>query len=160
MRKFGRFLILASIAIMAAACGSIKDIAVTSCKLASISPNGLKSVDAVLDIGIHNPTIAFTLSDVTGKVHDEDNVVVTFGGGPISIDKKSDNVYQLPCSATIGSEVSLFRILNLLKNKDFEHYKIDIEGDVILSGKVKKHLRIKDIPVTTLMEKAGIGTKL
>ena len=52
----------------------IKDIKVTSCGVESYSLKGLRSIDAVLAIGIDNPAMAFTVTDLSGilKYNGED----------------------------------------------------------------------------------------
>ena len=44
----------------------IKDIKVTSCGVENYSLKGLRSLDAVLAIGIDNPAMAFTVTGLSG----------------------------------------------------------------------------------------------
>ena len=81
-----RVLALAAVLALSFSCASYKDISVTSCEVASLSPNGLRAVDAVLSVGVHNPTVAFTLSDIAGTVRQGEDVIATFEGGPVSVE--------------------------------------------------------------------------
>ena len=74
-------------------------------------------------------------------------------GEPVTVEKKSDQVYKLPCSVTLDESLSLFQILTLLKNMDFEGCVVDLSALVTLSNGLKKTLEYKDIPVKDLMEK-------
>lgn len=153
------FIVLAAL-IAAVACGNVKDIAVSSCDVVSITPNGLKSVDVVLALGIHNPTVAFTLSDVEGVVYNDSHELATFGGGPLSVAKKSDDVYELACTASLTDQLSLFEVLNLVRSRNFDGYKIDVSGNVTLANGLKKTLRFKELEITDLMDKAGLSKYL
>lgn len=162
MQNFKKTLLVRSLAVLAAlfaivACGSVKDIAVTSCDIVSIAPNGLKSVDVVLALGIHNPTIAFSLSDVEGVLYNDTHELATFGGGPLDVAKKSDDVHELSCYASLTDQVSLFEVLNLVRTRDFNGYKIDVSGVVTLANGIKKTLRFKEMDVNELMEHAGFS---
>ena len=62
------FIVLA--AVLLAGCGRLKDIAVTSCALDSLTPRGFRGLDAELLVGINNPALesgvskAFTLKKI------------------------------------------------------------------------------------------------
>ena len=58
---FGILIVSLACAILSGCSGlsKVKDIKVTSCGLESYSLKGLRSIDAVLAVGIDNPTFAF-----------------------------------------------------------------------------------------------------
>ena len=152
-QRFVRLVTLVACVILAAACNKFKEIDVTSCEVMSLTPKGFRSVDAVLGVGVYNPTVSFTLSDVTGNIRKDDLVIATFSGGPITIDKKSEKVYELPCTLMLEEGLSLFQVLTLIKTMDFEGYVIDASGVVSLSNGLKKNLQFKEIPVNSLLDK-------
>ena len=152
-----RLLVLLAILVLTAGCNKYKEIAVTSFQVESFSPKGLRAVDAVVSVGVHNPTVAFTLSDLKGTVREGDKVLATMEGGPVSVAKKSDQVYHLPCSVTLGESLSLFQVLTLLKNMDFDGCVVDVSALVTLSNGLKKTLVYNDIPVRDLLDKSRIG---
>ena len=78
-------------------------------------------------------------------------------GAPVTVEKKSDLVYELPCSVTLDENLSLFQVLSLLKNMDFEGCVVDLSALVTLKNGLKKKLEYNDIPVKDLM-KNGAGT--
>ena len=148
-----RLLALLAVAVLSAACYNFKDIEITSCELASLEPKGFRAVDAVLQVGVNNPTVSITLSDVTGAIRNGDLVVATFGGGPVTIDRKSEKVYELPCTVKLEEGLSLFQVLTLIKTMDFDGYVCDVTGTVALKNGLKKKLEFKDIPINSLMDK-------
>lgn len=151
-----RLLILLAIVALAAGCNKIREINVTSFQVESFSPNGLRSVDAVVAIGVHNPTVAFTISDLKGTVRKGDGVLAVLDGGPVAVEKKSDRVYRVPCSVTLGESLSFFQVLSLLKNMDLDGCVVDVSALVSLSNGLKKTLEYKDIPVRDLLEKSRV----
>ena len=62
-------LITAIISLLATSCGKIHEIGVNSYDIVSITPSGLRSIDAVIAVGIHNPTFAFKVTDICGTVY-------------------------------------------------------------------------------------------
>ena len=75
-------LLVTSIVTALPGCGSlakVKEIKVTSCGVESYSMKGLRSLDAVLAIGIDNPAMEFTVNELDGilKYHGEDSSRLT-----------------------------------------------------------------------------------
>ena len=66
--RLARLLVLAVTLLAAASCARFQDIKVNSCSLGSVSLRGFTAADAVLDMEIDNPTMAFTISDIDGAV--------------------------------------------------------------------------------------------
>lgn len=155
-----RLLVLLTLLVLAAGCNKFNEIAVTSFQVESFSPNGLRAVDAIVSVGVHNPTVSFTISDLKGTVRKEDTVLATLEGGPVTVAKKSDQVYQLPCSVTLDDHLSLFQVLNLLRNMDFDGCVVDVSALVTLSNGLKKTLVYNDIPVRDLVEKGRLSGSL
>ena len=148
-----RLAALLALLLLSVGCANkFKDIEVTSCEISSLSPKGFRAVDGVLSVGIDNPASSFTVSGISGCVRKDDLVIATFTGGPCTVEKKCEQVYDLPCTLTLEEGLSLFQALSLIKNKDLEGYVIDISGVVSLSGGLKKKLEYTDIPITSLME--------
>ena len=148
-----RLMTALAILILAAGCNKFKEIEITSFEVESFSPNGMRAVDAVALVGVHNPTVGFTISDLQGTVRNGDEIIAHLTGAPVTVEKKSDLVYELPCSVTLDESLSLFQVLSLLKNMDFDGCVVDLSALVTLSSGLKKTLVYNDIPVKDLVEK-------
>ena len=155
-----RFAILAAVLFMACSCCNIRNIRVTSCNVASISPNGLRSVDARLRVGVHNPAMTFTVSDIIGYIHDGNGVIANFTGGPVTVLRKTDAVYELPCSLTLDGRMSIFDALGALKTMDMSAYFIDITAVVTTAGGVSKVYKYNDLPLMEILRDGNIGIAL
>lgn len=136
-------------------CSAIKkaeDIEVTSVNLKSFSPVGLKGVDAVLSIGVANPTIGFTLSDIEGCIKYNGEEFATYSGGPIAIAGKTSDEYDLPCSLHLSPAFSLFTALKIAASGNLEGLTTDVQAKVTLKGGIHKTLKYVDMPIEDLMD--------
>ena len=61
-------LVLVLLSLLLAGCKghSYKDITVTSARIISIVPEGLSDLSALIEVGIHNPTVAFEVTGLEG----------------------------------------------------------------------------------------------
>jgi len=135
-------------------CGAVKkvdDIEVTSVNLKSFSPNGLKAVDAILEIGVDNPTFAFKLSDIEGIVYYNGDEIATYAGGPISVKAKSSDLYELPCSLKLSPSFSLFTIVKIVSNGNLEGLTTDVKAKASLKNGLSKTFKYEDMPIQDLL---------
>ena len=156
-----RILAVALIVLTAASCTNLRNISVTSCNIASVSPNGLRSVDAKLRVGIHNPSMStFTVSDVLGYIRNQDGVIANFTGGPVTVMRKSDMTYEMPCSVTLDGKLSLFEVLGVIGKMDLSTYMVDVTANVTSASGVTKVYRYNDIPLKDLVRDSNLGISL
>ena len=95
-------LAVALAALLSAGCSKVKDIRLTSFGIESFSPRGLRSADAVLAVGIDNPSFSFTVTDLTGTVKYKGEAMGTFTADTVSVDRKCVKVYDVPCKAVLS----------------------------------------------------------
>lgn len=130
----------------------VKDIKVTSCGLESYSLKGLRSVDAVLAVGIDNPTFAFTVTGVSGTVKYNGEDFATYTADTISVDKKCSKVYDLPCTATLSDGVSLMKMMQIVKKGNLEGFTTDVTATVKLKSGAGTTFKFKDIDLSKMVE--------
>mgnify|MGYP003301098768 CR=1 FL=1 len=133
-------------------CGRINDFKITSCSIASLSPSGLKGVKAVLKVGVLNPLMNLTVSDVQGVINNNGVEFANFSAGKLPIAKKCEKVYPLSCSGALSKNVGLADLLKLAAARDFSGMTMDISLKVKLKCGIGKTLRFKDIKISELME--------
>ncbi len=151
---FGIVVALLLLAILSGCSGlsKVKDIKVTSCGLESYSLKGLRSIDAVLAVGIDNPTFAFTVADVSGVVKYNGEDFATYSADTISVDKKCSKVYELPCSATLNDGVSLMKLMQIVKKGSLEGFTTDVTATVRLKNGAGKTFKLKNIELDKMTE--------
>lgn len=151
---FGIFVALLACAVLSGCSGlsKVKDIKVTSCGLESYSLKGLRSVDAVLAVGIDNPTFAFKVMDVSGTVKYNGEDFATYTADTVSVEKKCSKVYDLPCSATLSDGVSLNQLMQIAKKGNLEGFTTDVTATVKLKSGAGKTFKFKNIDLNELAE--------
>ena len=150
----GVFVALLACAILSGCSGlrKVKDIKVTSCGLESYSLKGLRSIDAVLAVGIDNPTFAFKVMDVSGIVKYNGEDFASYTADTISVDKKCSKVYDLPCTATLSDVVSLMKLMQIVKNGSLEGFTTDVTATVKLRSGAGTILKFKNIDLNKMAE--------
>lgn len=124
----------------------------TSCSVSSITPNGLKGIKAILDVGIINPMMNLTITKINGVINNNGQEFATFEAGKVSVPRKSEGVYPLPCSGVISKGIGLSDLLKLAPNQNFDGMTVDMTVKVKLKCGLGKTVRIKDLKITELME--------
>lgn len=156
MRQFRNiFLALAGAILLAmtASCSKAKDIKITSVAVDSFSPKGFRAADAVLAIGIDNPTFSFTLTNLSGVVKYNGEDFATYSADSLTVDKKCSKVYDLPCSAMLSENVKLSQVVSLLQKKSLEGFTTDVEAHVKLKNGLGKTLKFTDLDLQKMTEK-------
>ena len=151
--RLARLFAFALLLTAAAACGRFQDIKVNSCKLASAELRGFSAVDAVLDVEIDNPTMAFTISDINGAViYAQKDTALILTGGPVDVSRKSVKTYQVPCTATLGPSMDLMKLINAVSSGDFSDYDMDVVLTVQLKNGISREIKLDGLNLNELME--------
>ena len=112
----------------------IKDLSVTSVGVKYLVPTSSRSMDAVLLLGLDNPSISFTVQDVKGVVKYYDREIVHFTAGELPVQARSVQVYELPCTALLADKVSLLDLLALAAKRSLDGMTVDVKLRVSLKG--------------------------
>ena len=126
----------------------VKDIELTSWGIKYLVPTSTKSVDAVLLLGIDNPTFAFNVSDVDGTVKRNGVPIAYFSAGEIAVGAKTAAVYELPCTARLDDKTSLLDILAIAARSNYDGITVDVALKAKLKSGLGTTLNYKDIDVT------------
>lgn len=141
-RKIGIFvaLVAAVLAVSGCSVAKIKDLKVTSVGVKYLVPTSSRSMDAVLLLGLDNPSITFTVDDIRGVVKYYDREMVHFTAGELPVQGKSVQVYELPCTAVLADKVSLLDLLAIAAKRSLDGMTAD----------VKLHVKLRNGAGTTL----------
>ena len=161
MKSYGKTLVcLAAAALLAclfSGCSSlrkVKDIKVTSCGLESYSMQGLRSLSAVLALGIDNPAMSFTVTSLDGviKYNGEDFATYTTTG-QVEVDGRCVKVYDVPCTATLRDGVRMATLLSIIRKGSMEGFTTDLSAKVRLRNGMGKTLRFRGLDIQEMMNK-------
>ena len=136
LRKIGVVLALVAslLAVSGCAVTKIRDIRLTSVGVKYIVPTSSRSLDAVLLLGIDNPSISFTAQDVSGVVKQYGRELGKFTAGQLPVQGKSVQVYELPCTVALSEKVSLLDLLAIAAHRSMEGLTADVKLRVSLKG--------------------------
>jgi len=141
----GILLLVAFAAVSGCDVAKIKDLSVTSVGVKYLVPTSSRSMDAVLLLGLDNPSISFTVQDVQGVVKYYDREMVHFTAGELPVQARSVQVYELPCTALLAEKVSLLDLLALAAKRSMDGLKVDVKLRVSLKGGKGTTLTFNDI---------------
>ena len=135
-RKIGTLALLLTVFVAVTGCDvtKIKDLTVTSVGVKYIVPTSSRSMDAVLLLGLDNPSISFTVQDVSGVVKHYDRELAHFTAGELPVQARSVQVYELPCTAVLSDKVSLLDLLAIAARRSMEGMTADVKLRVSLKG--------------------------
>ena len=154
LRKIGLvcLLLTALVAVSGCAVTKINQIRITSAGIKYLVPTSTRSMDAVLLLGIDNPSISFTAKDVSGVVKYYDREMVKFTAGELPIQGKSVQVYELPCTVVLCDKVSLLDLLALGAKRSTEGLTTDVKLRVSLKGGKGTTLTFNDIDLSQMSQ--------
>lgn len=148
-RHIGIFLVAA---FLLCSCGlsKVKDISVTSVGVAYIVPTSARSVDAKLLIGINNPARSFAVEDVSGVIRYMDKPIAHFVSGPLELEGKAEQTYELPCTVVLDEGVSILEVLLIAAKGSLEGLKadVDIQGALKKNGVLRAPLSFRDLDIS------------
>ena len=136
LRKIGLGALLLAVLLGLWGCdvAKIKDLSVTSVGVKYLVPTSPRSMDAVLLLGLDNPSISFTVQDVSGVVKHYDREIARFTAGELPVQARSVQVYELPCTAVLSDNVSLLDLLAIAARRSMEGLTADVKLRVSLRG--------------------------
>jgi len=136
LRKIGLGALLLAVLVAVSGCdvAKLKDLSVTSVGVKYLVPTSSRSMDAVLLLGLDNPSISFTVQDVSGVVKHYDRELVRFSAGELPVQARSAQVYELPCTAVLSDKVSLLDLLAIAARRSMEGMTVDVKLRVSLKG--------------------------
>ena len=146
--------VLAVLCLLLAGCkgASYKDIKVTSARIVSIVPEGLSDLSALIEVGIHNPTVAFEVSDLSGLARYRGQDALTATADQLIVAGRTDKVYLIPVKGRIADGFNPFQLLRLISGEaDFDDVTFTVTGRVALRGGIGKNIELKDIPLSSLL---------
>jgi hypothetical protein len=155
MKRFTFLLLLIPLLLLSGCKGKgIKDISVTSVRLISITPEGFNGVSALIEVGIHNPTIGFEVTNLTGVAKFQGQDALSVHADQLMVPGHSDALYRIPLQGSIADGFNPLRLLRLLsKDGSYEDVTFDVYARVAARGGLGKNIEILDIPLSSMLSK-------
>ncbi len=150
-------LLLLALALVLSGCQgrSLKDIKVTSARIVSIVPEGLTDLSALVEVGVHNPSVALEITDMIGMARFEDMDMLSVSADQLLVEGRSDKLYQVPLKGHIEEGFNPFRLLRLLGTESsLDDITVSFKARVALRGGIGKNIEMEDIPLSNLLNLA------
>ena len=157
MKNALRLSLLLVLALLVAGCKGkgIKDIKVNSARIVSVTPFGLNGLTALVEIDLHNPTVGFELTDITGLARFKGQEALHVTADQLIVSGHKDKIYRIPVQGEIAEGFNPLQLVRLVADEDaFDDLTISVKGKVALRGGLGKKIEIKDIPLSSLMKKS------
>lgn len=133
-------------------CASYRNLSLSDYRVASLSPRGMRALDAELALVIFNPSGTFRVSDVRGIVRHRGEAVASFSSDGLSISRRSEREYSLPLSGELAPGTSLFQLMQFPGWKA-EDVTVDVDAKVRLRFPgFSKKVRIRDCSLADLQK--------
>lgn len=154
MERF-RVIFIAIFALLLSSCGNkVKDISVTSFNIVSIAPQGLTGITALVEIGIHNPTVGFEVTNLNAIIKMKGQEMIYLSTDQLMVEGHSEKQYDIPVKGRLADGFNPFQLLKLLSNEaDIEDMTLSISARPALRGGVGKVVEINDMPLKKLIDK-------
>jgi len=155
LRKYLSIIILAAFALASASCSKIHDIGITSYHIDDFSMKGLRSGELTMTVGVHNPTLQFTLENNSANVYHLGTLIGTINATDVTVPARTDGVYPVTGTATLADGMSLLKVMSLAKNFKEEEYTVDVFTTIRL--KKGTHFKVEKIgvPLTEFTSKGN-----
>ena len=124
-----------------------------SCSLESVSPSGLKSVDARLDLDVYNPAREIHITDIAGTVYYNDEEFGHFTASPVTVPGRATSDVPVELDAALDGSMGLIQLISLASRFDPDEFTVDVSLKIRIKGGVKKKIDLKGLPVSDFFRK-------
>lgn len=154
MKRFG--IILLAACLLLTSCGKgVKDIALTSFRLVSVSPQGLSGVTMLVEVGVDNPTVGFEITDVNAVLKLDSVPALLLTADQLMVEGRAQKLYTIPLKGQIAEGFNPFQLLRLISDDSvMSRLTADVSARAALRGGLGKNIEMKDIKLNSL---TGIG---
>ncbi len=130
----------------------VKQIDITSAHITNLSPKGLTSIDLDCQVGISNPSIQMSFSEITCDIKHSGKVLGNVALDPFTLNGRTEDTYDLKANAKLGKDISLMEAMNLFNSNIMNELTADLHAKVKLKGGISKRVTLRDVPLKRLID--------
>ncbi len=108
-----------------------------------VVPTSARTADVMLQVGVENKTVGFSVRDIHGVIKMDQDSIATFTAEDIALKGKSTEVYDVPVQAELCEGVSIIRILLMVGAGETEGLSADVDARVVKAG-IPKRFSVRD----------------
>ena len=141
------FLLVACLAVtlLSSSCASSfrKKVHIQSYGVKYVVPTSARTADVMLQVGVENETVGFSVTDIHGVIKMDQDSIATFTAQDVALKGKSTEVYDVPVQAELCEGVSIIRILLMVGAGETEGLSADVDARVAKAG-ISKRFSVRD----------------
>ncbi len=141
------FLLVACLAVtlLSSSCASSfrKKVHIQSYGVKYVVPTSARTADVMLQVGVENKTVGFSVTDIHGVIKMDQDSIATFTAQDVALKGKSTEVYDVPVQAELCEGVSIIRILLMVGAGETEGLSADVDARVAKAG-ISKRFSVRD----------------
>lgn len=141
------FLLVACLAVtlLSSSCTSSfrKKVHIQSYGVKYVVPTSARTADVMLQVGVENETVGFSVTDIHGVIKMDQDSIATFTAQDVALKGKSTEVYDVPVQAELCEGVSIIRILLMVGAGETEGLSADVDARVAKAG-ISKRFSVRD----------------
>ena len=120
-------------------------------RVESLTMNGLRTADVVMEVEVSNPAGKVVIEEVTGTVKRFGKVLGNVSLAPLQLLPRTTREYRVDARITLGRGVSFMDVMGLTDMRRLQECTVDVSAKGKAAGvKIKKEY--KDIPLKKLLE--------
>ena len=108
-----------------------------------VVPTSARTADVMLQVGVENETVGFSVTDIHGVIKMDQDSIATFTAQDVALKGKSTEVYDVPVQAELCEGVSIIRILLMVGAGETEGLSADVDARVAKAG-ISKRFSVRD----------------
>ncbi len=151
MKRFLPALLL-TMSLLCSCVSSYKNIRVTDCKLHSVSPTGLRSLDAILVLTVDNPATDLIIRDAQGMIKRNGEDFLKISASDIFVEGKCTKDYKVPLSGNLLGEGGVLSLFSSMTGSEQSQYTVDILALISLKSGLRRTFEYKDVPMEDLLK--------
>lgn len=140
--------------IAASSCAkSFQDIKMTSFDIVSLTPRGLSSIDASVEVGVDNPTVQVTLTRMQAIAKMDGVPCLYIFADDLTLAPYTQQTYRLDLHGTLDEQFNPFYLLTLIQKPDMDSITVDVTFRGTLRSGLSKDFSYIDIPLKDILDK-------
>lgn len=151
MKRFLPALLL-TMALLCSCVSSYKNIKVTDCKLHSVSPTGLHSLDAIVTLTVDNPASDLIIRNAEGMIKRNGENFLRINASDIFVEGKCTKDYRVPLNGELMGEGGMMSLFSSMSGNGQSQYTVDIVALISLKSGLRHTFEYKDVPMEDLLK--------
>lgn len=153
MERFRIIPALVAVLLLTSCANRVKEVEITSVRLVSLAPMGTTGLSVLLEVGIHNPAMAFEVSDLHAVIRNGGSDMLLLDSDQLIVDGHCDSTYMLPLKGTLAEGFNPFRLLELLDGDfDLTRLTASVRAKFSLRGGLGKVIELDNVPLSEVVD--------